>query len=126
MLVMGAWNYPVYLTIPYLVAAIAAGNSVVIKPSKSAPKTAAVMCKLVENYLDNRFYRSVGSETYEAGKLVKLPWDLIIYTGGPENGRNVLRGAAEHLTKVILELGGKSPTIVDADANLENAALRIA
>ena len=107
-----------YLTIPYLVAAIAAGNSVVIKPSKSAPKCSIVMCKLVEKYLDPRFYRSVSTSTNEASQLVKLSWDLIIYTGGPENGRNVLRGAAENLTKVVLELGGKSPTIVDEDADL--------
>ena len=123
---MGAWNYPVYLTIPYLAAAIASGNSVVIKPSKSSPKTAEVMCKLVTKYLDPRFYRAVTSKSNEASQLIKLPWDLIIYTGGPENGRNVLRGAAEHLTKVVLELGGKSPTIVDNDAEIRNAALRIA
>lgn len=110
---MGAWNYPVYLTVPYLVAAIASGNSVVIKPSKSSPRTAEVMCRLVEKYLDPRFYRAVLSRGEEASQLIALPWDLVIYTGGPENGRNVLRGAAENLTKVVLELGGKSPTIVD-------------
>ena len=74
------------------------------------------MCKLVKNYLDARFYRAVMSKTNEASQLISLPWDLIIYTGGPENGKNVLRGAAENLTKVVLELGGKSPTIVDDDA----------
>ena len=62
---MGAWNYPVYSTIPYLVAAIAAGNSVVIKPSECAPKSAEAMCKLVEKYLDNRFYHAVYCEINE-------------------------------------------------------------
>ena len=76
------------------------------------------MCKLVEKYLDKRFYYAICCEANEVGPIIKLPWDLIIYTGNPYNGRNVLRGAAENLTKVILELGGKSPTIIDEDANL--------
>jgi len=107
-------------------SSIAAGNAVLLKPSEMAPHSSNVMAELFEKYLYQNYYRIVEGGGKVAQTLTALPFDLIIFTGSPEKGKLVAKAAAEHLTPCILELGGKSPTIVDKDANIENAALRIA
>lgn len=125
-LVIGAWNYPLQLTLAGVAAAISAGNCVVMKPSELAPRTSRLIATLVPKYLDERAIRVVEGAAEEAGALLELPFDHILYTGGGRVGRIVMRAAAKHLTPVTLELGGKSPCIVLPDAKLETAARRIA
>ena len=125
-LVMAPWNYPVLLLLTPMAAALAAGNCVVGKPSELAPATSAVMARLVARYLDPAAVAIVEGGVPEATALLAERWDHIFYTGNGTVGRVVARAAAEHLTPVTLELGGKSPVLVDATANLETAARRIA
>ncbi len=125
-LVMAPWNYPVYLLLTPMAAAISAGNCVVGKPSELAPATSAVIARLVARHLDPRGVAIVEGGAPEATALLAERWDHIFYTGNGEVGRVVARAAAEHLTPVTLELGGKSPVLVDANADLEVAARRIA
>ncbi len=125
-LIIGPWNYPVQLILVPLAAAIAAGNSVVVKPSELSPATSALLTELAERYLDNESIAFVNGGVPVATELLREPWDHIFFTGSTEVGRIVMRAAAEHLTPVTLELGGKSPTIVAADADIEVAAKRIA
>ncbi len=106
--------------------AIAAGNCVCLKPSELAPKMSNAIRKLVEKYLDTRFYRVIEGAVQVAIKITTFKWDLIIFTGSPEKGKLVAKSAAENLIPTILELGGKSPTIIDADADIDNACKRIA
>jgi aldehyde dehydrogenase (NAD+) len=125
-LVIGPWNYPVYLTIAPLVAAIAAGNCAVLKPSEHAPAAAAVIAELVAEYLDPTAFAVLlgGPEVTQA--ILAEGVDLAFFTGGPEIGKAVMAAAAPHLTPVILELGGKCPVYVAEDADLDVAARRIA
>jgi len=125
-LVMAPWNYPVYLLATPLVAAIAAGNCVVVKPSELAPATSAALARLIPRYLDPSAVAVVEGGVPEATALLAQRWDHIFYTGNATVGRVVARAAAEHLTPTTLELGGKSPVLVDATADLEVAARRIA
>ncbi len=125
-LVLAPWNYPVYLLLTPLAAALAAGNCVVGKPSELAPATSAALARLVPRYLDPAAVTIVEGGVPEATALLAERWDHILYTGNAAVGRVVARAAAEHLTPVTLELGGKSPVLVDATANLETAARRIA
>lgn len=125
-LVIGAWNYPLQLTLAGVAAAIAAGNCVVMKPSELAPQTSRLIATLVPEYLDARAIRVVEGAAEEGAALLELPFDHILYTGGGRVGRIVMRAAAENLTPVTLELGGKSPCVVLPDAKLETAARRIA
>ncbi len=125
-LIIGAWNYPLQLTLAGLAAAIAAGNCAVIKPSELSPATSAITARLVEEYLDNDCIKVVEGAVPETSALLELPWDHILYTGGGNVGRIVMAAAAKHLTPVTLELGGKSPCLVMPDANLETTARRIA
>ena len=125
-LIIGAWNYPLQLTLAGLVAAIAAGNCAVIKPSELAPKTSALTVRLIEEYLDNDCFKVIEGGVPETTALLDLSWDHILYTGGGNVGRIVMAAAAKHLTPVTLELGGKSPCLVMPDANLETTARRIA
>jgi aldehyde dehydrogenase (NAD+) len=125
-LVIGAWNYPVQLSLAGMSAAIAAGNCVVIKPSELAPATSVLLARLVAEYLDPDCIRVVEGAVPETTALLDLPFDHILYTGGGNVGRIVMAAAAKHLTPVTLELGGKSPCIVLPDANLEATAKRIA
>ena len=124
-LVMGSWNYPLVTSVSPAAEAIAAGNAVCIKPSELAPQCSKIIKKLVENNLDKEVYSVIEGAVNVASNICKEKWDLIIFTGSPEKGRLVAKAAAENLTPCILELGGKSPTIIDDDADLENAALRI-
>ena len=125
-LVIAPWNYPVQLLLLPMAAAIAAGNAVVGKPSELAPTVAAALARLVPRYLDERAVAVVEGGVPETTALLAERWDHIFYTGNGRVGRIVMAAAAQHLTPVTLELGGKSPVIVDRDANLAVAARRIA
>ncbi|KAA1419293.1 aldehyde dehydrogenase family protein [Nocardioides humilatus] len=125
-LVVAPWNYPVYLLATPLAAALAAGNAVVCKPSELAPATSALITKLAADYLDSDAIAFVEGGVEETTALLEQRFDHILYTGNGTVGRVVAHAAAKHLTPVTLELGGKSPAIVDKDANLKQAASRIA
>jgi aldehyde dehydrogenase (NAD+) len=125
-LIIGAWNYPFYLTLGPLVGAIAAGNTVVLKPSEIAQASADLMAELVPRYLDNEAIAVVEGDGAVSQELIARGLDRVFFTGGTEIGRKVYEGAAPHLTPVTLELGGKSPVIVAADADVDVAAKRIA
>ncbi|WP_462417485.1 aldehyde dehydrogenase family protein [Kytococcus sp. Marseille-QA3725] len=124
-LVIGPWNYPVNLVLMPLVGALAGGNTVVLKPSELAPATAEALVRLVPRYLDPEVVQVVTGGVPETTALLEQPWDHVFYTGGERVGRIVMRAAAEHLTPVTLELGGKSPTWVGEDTDLRAAARRI-
>lgn len=124
-LVMSPWNYPFLLTMEPLIEAIAAGNTVVVKPSAYAPHTSALLEKLMTQYFDPSLIAVVTGGREENQQLLEVPFDHIFFTGSPQVGREVMRKAAAHLTPVTLELGGKSPCIVERTANIELAARRI-
>jgi aldehyde dehydrogenase (NAD+) len=125
-LIIGAWNYPFYLTLGPAVGAIAAGNTVVLKPSEIAPASSRLMAELVPRYLDNDAIAVIEGDGAVSQQLIASGFDRVLFTGGTEIGRKVYEGAAKHLTPVTLELGGKSPVIVAADADIDVAAKRIA
>ncbi|MFM7270426.1 MAG: aldehyde dehydrogenase family protein [Actinomycetes bacterium] len=125
-LIIGPWNYPVQLLLAPLVGAIAAGNCAVLKPSEVSPTVSATLARIVPQYLDRDAVRVVEGAVPETSALLEQRWDHIFYTGNGTIGRVVMGAAAKHLTPVTLELGGKSPTYVDASANLAVAARRIA
>jgi aldehyde dehydrogenase (NAD+) len=125
-LIIGAWNYPIYLTLGPAVGAIAAGNAVVLKPSEIAPASSRLMAELVPRYLDNEAIAVVEGDAAVSQELIAQGFDRVMFTGGTEIGRKVYEGAAPHLTPVTLELGGKSPVIVAEDADVDVAAKRIA
>ena len=125
-LIIGAWNYPLQLTLAGMAAAISAGNCAVVKPSELAPATSDVIARRVPEYLDNDCIKIVEGAVPETSALLELPWDHILYTGGGNVGRIVMAAAAKHLTPVTLELGGKSPCVVLPDADLMTTARRIA
>lgn len=125
-LIMAPWNYPVNLTLGPLVSALAAGNCALVKPSEHAPHTAAALHTLIGDLYEEREVQVIRGGPDVARILTQQPLDHIYFTGSPPVGRHVMRAAAEHLTSITLELGGKSPTVVDATANLEAAAGRIA
>jgi aldehyde dehydrogenase (NAD+) len=125
-LIIGAWNYPIYLTLGPLVGAIAAGNTVVLKPSEIAPASSRLMAELVPKYLDSDAIAVVEGDGAVSQDLIAQGFDRVMFTGGTEIGRKVYEGAATHLTPVTLELGGKSPVIVAEDADIDVAAKRIA
>lgn len=125
-LIIAPWNYPFNLSIIPLLYALAAGNRVVIKPSELTPHTSALIAKLVSDLFpaDEVAVAEGGAEVSQ--ELLKLPFDHIFFTGSPRVGRIVMEAAAKHLTSVTLELGGKSPCIVDATADLDLAARKLA
>lgn len=125
-LIIGAWNYPFYLTLGPAVGAIAAGNAVILKPSEIAAASAHLMAELVPKYLDNDAIAVVEGDGSVSQALIAQGLDRLLFTGGTEIGRKVYEGAAPHLTPCTLELGGKSPVIVAADADVDVAAKRIA
>lgn len=125
-LVIGPWNYPVYLTLSPLVAAIAAGNCAVVKPSELAPATSSLLARLIPEYLDPEAILVVEGDGQTTQDLLALGFDHALFTGGTEIGRKIMAAAAPTLTPVTLELGGKSPVIVAADADLDIVARRIA
>lgn len=125
-LIIGAWNFPFVLTLGPAVAAIAAGNTVVLKPSEVAPASSRLMAELVPAYLDSDAIAVIEGDGAVSQELIDQGLDRIMFTGGTEIGRKVYEAAARHLTPVTLELGGKSPCIVAADADIDVAAKRIA
>lgn len=124
-LIMSPWNYPVLLTLDPLIDALAAGNTVVVKPSAYAPATSAVLKTLIEESFDPAYVAVITGGRAENQALLNQKFDKIFFTGGQTVGREVLRHAAEHLTPVTLELGGKSPCIVEKSAKIDLAAKRI-
>ncbi|WP_040863555.1 aldehyde dehydrogenase family protein [Nocardia niigatensis] len=120
------WNYPIYLALGPLVAAIAAGNCAVIKPSEHAPETARVLVELVAEHLDPDAFAVLEGGPDVTRDVLAQGVDLAFFTGGPEVGKAVMAAAAPYLTPVVLELGGKCPVVVAEDANLQVAARRIA
>lgn len=124
-LIMSPWNYPVLLTLDPLIDALAAGNTVVVKPSAYAPATSAVLKTLIEESFDPAYVAAITGGRAENQALLNQKFDKIFFTGGQTVGREVLRHAAEHLTPVTLELGGKSPCIVEKSAKIDLAAKRI-
>ena len=124
-LIMSPWNYPVLLTLDPLIDAIAAGNTAVVKPSAYAPCTFDVMKTLIEECFPAHYVAVVDGGRAENQALLQQRFDMIFFTGGKTVGREVLRHAAEYLTPVTLELGGKSPCIVDSTAKIRLAAKRI-
>lgn len=124
-LIISPWNYPFQLLLAPAVGAIAAGNSVVLKPSEHAPATAKVIEDMIEDFFDEAQIAVVQGEIKETTWLLEEPFDYIFFTGSPKVGSIVMSQAAKHLTPVTLELGGKSPCIVDETAKLEDTARRI-
>ena len=124
-LVIGAWNYPYQLTLTPVIAAIAAGNTCMIKPSELPKNTMKAMAKLINENFDAQFLYVVEGGVEETTAILKLRFDKIFFTGSPRVGKIVYKAAAEHLTPVTLELGGKSPAFVTEKADLQIAAKRI-
>lgn len=124
-LIIGAWNYPFQLLIWPLIGAIAAGNCAILKPSEIAPHTSTVVAKLIGDLFDPAYVAVIegGVETSQA--ILEEPFDHIFFTGSTSIGKIIMSAAAKHLTPVTLELGGKSPCIVDADIQVAYAAKRI-
>jgi len=124
-LVMSPWNYPFLLTMGPLVDAIAAGNTVVVKPSAYSPHTTEIVKKILEECFDKKFVAVVTGGRAENKCLLEAHFDYIFFTGSQNVGKEVMRHAAEHLTPVTLELGGKSPCVVEKTADIKLAAKRI-
>jgi aldehyde dehydrogenase (NAD+) len=124
-LVIAPWNYPVQLALLPLAGALAAGNAVVLKPSELAPATSALLARLLPDYLDPSAVAVVEGGVEETTALLTERFDHIFFTGNSRVGRIVARAAAEHLTPVTLELGGKSPVYVHGDADLVTTAGRL-
>lgn len=124
-LIVGPFNYPFQLLIEPLIGAIAAGNSVVLKPSENTPTVAAAVRKLIEETFEGTFVTVIEGEKETTSALIHAPFDYIFFTGSVPVGRIVMEAAAKNLVPVTLELGGKSPVIVDQSANIAVAAKRI-
>ncbi|WP_279073781.1 aldehyde dehydrogenase [Amedibacillus dolichus] len=124
-LVMSPWNYPFQLAIEPLIGALAAGNTVIVKPSAYAPHTSAVIAKLLASCFEESYVAVVEGGRKENKELLEQRFDYIFFTGGVEVGRLVMEKASRYLTPVTLELGGKSPCIVEKSADLRLAAKRI-
>jgi aldehyde dehydrogenase (NAD+) len=124
-LIISPWNYPVLLLLNPLAGAIAAGNTVMLKPSEVAPATSACIAQLVHKYLDTQAISVVEGGVEETTALLAQRWDHIFYTGNGAVGRIVMQAAVKHLTPVTLELGGKSPCIIDEHGDLEVTAKRV-
>lgn len=124
-LIMSPWNYPFMLTLSPLVDALAAGNTAVVKPSAYSPYTSEVLQKILSQCFDPQYAAVVTGGRAENTCLLKEHFDYIFFTGSQAVGKEVMRNAAEHLTPVTLELGGKSPCIVDQTADIKLAARRI-
>ncbi len=124
-LVIGAWNYPYQLSFAPVVAAIAAGNTVILKPSELPSNTSRIMAELINAHFDTAFFHVVEGGIPETTALLEQRFDKIFFTGSPNVGRIVYQAAAKHLTPVTLELGGKSPAIFTENANLKMGVKRL-
>jgi aldehyde dehydrogenase (NAD+) len=125
-LIISPWNFPINLTLGPLVSAIAAGNCAIVKPSEMTPHASACMKSILGDLFDESEVAVVEGDGEVAAALLAKKFDHIFFTGSPRVGRIVMKAAAEHLTSVTLELGGKSPVIIDRTANLDEAARKIA
>ncbi|CAA0110505.1 NAD(P)-dependent benzaldehyde dehydrogenase [BD1-7 clade bacterium] len=125
MLIGVAWNFPLHLTIGPLAASLAAGNTALIKPPSMSPAYSALIEELIPQYLDNDAVRVHQPQGPDRDELLRQKYDLILYTGSYHVGQIVMRAAAEHLTPVLLELGGKNPCVIAEDAKLDATANRI-
>ncbi|XP_042466730.1 aldehyde dehydrogenase family 3 member H1-like isoform X1 [Zingiber officinale] len=125
-LIISSWNYPFLLSIDPVIGAIAAGNAVALKPSEVSPTTSSFFAKILPAYVDNSCIKVVEGSIPETTVLLEQKWNKIFYTGSRNVGRIVMAAAAKHLTPVTLELGGKSPVVVDSNVNVKVAAKRIA
>ncbi len=124
-LIMSPWNYPFLLTIDPLADAIAAGNTAIVKPSAYSPKTSKMVSRIIEECFIPEYVAVVNGGRAENSALLEQKFDFVFFTGSQSVGKEVLRHTAEHLTPAVLELGGKSPCIVDASADIKLAARRI-
>ena len=125
-LIIAPWNYPVQQLLNPLVGAISAGCTAILKPSPYVPNTSKVLEELIRDTFEEQYVALVQGNREVNSQLLAERFDRIFFTGSPDLGRRVMEAAAQHLTPVVLELGGKSPCIVDCDANLQVAARRIA
>jgi aldehyde dehydrogenase (NAD+) len=125
-LIISPWNYPISLTLAPLAGALAAGNCVLVKPSEVSARASALLAELLPKYLDAEAVRVIEGGVPDTTELLTQRFDHILYTGSTAVGRIVMAAAAKHLTPVTLELGGKSPCIVDQHTDLQTAARRIA
>jgi aldehyde dehydrogenase (NAD+) len=124
-LIISPWNFPFNLTFGPLVSAIAAGNTAIIKPSEMTPNSSALMAKIVKDVFTEDEVALIEGEVEVSTALLKLPFNHIFFTGSPVVGKIIMSAAAKHLASVTLELGGKSPTIIDKTANIDKAAKKI-
>ncbi len=124
-LIISPWNYPLNLTFGPMVSAIASGNTAIIKPSELTPHTSALMKKMVEELFPEEEIVVITGNKETSEKLLELPFDHILFTGSEAVGKTVMHAAANHLTSVTLELGGKSPVYIHSDANIRDAAEKI-
>ncbi len=125
-LIIAPWNYPVQLLLNPLVGAISAGCTAMLKPSPYVPTVSAVLAQLVSETFDPEYIALVQGNREVNGALLEMRWDMIFFTGSPDLGKKVMAAAAKNLTPVVLELGGKSPCIIDRSADIAVAAKRIA
>lgn len=124
-LIMSPWNYPFLLTVDPLADAISAGNTAIVKPSAYSPATSAIISKIISECFDAEYIAVITGGRAENAALLEQKFDFVFFTGSQAVGKEVLRHTAEHLTPAVLELGGKSPCIVDKSANIALAAKRI-
>jgi len=124
-LIISPWNYPCLLTMAPLIGSMAAGNCSVIKPSEYTPRTSAVIAEIIGSRLDPAYIAVIEGDAQTSRNLLAEPFDYIFFTGSPAVGKIVMTAAARHLTPVTLELGGKSPCIIDRGVDLDRTARRI-
>lgn len=125
-LIIAPWNYPFSLCFGPLISCLAAGNTAIIKPSEMTPATSRLIAELTNEFFQEDIVKVFEGDLQVSTKLLQLPFDHIFFTGSPSVGKIIMRAAAEHLTSVTLELGGKSPTVIDETAQISTAAKRIA
>ncbi|RYG21749.1 MAG: aldehyde dehydrogenase family protein [Chitinophagaceae bacterium] len=125
-LIIAPWNYPFQLVMSPLISAIAAGNCVIVKPSELSAATSNVISSIIAEAFDEKEVACFEGDAETSTALLKLPFDHIFFTGSTEIGKVVMQAASQHLSTVTLELGGKSPTVIDKEVNLEKAAEKIA
>jgi len=124
-LIIAPWNYPFQLAIAPMIGAIAAGNTVVLKPSELTPHTSKIISQIIDTVFDKNHVASIEGDVAVAQELLEQRWDYIFFTGSVPVGKIIAKAAAKHLTPTTLELGGKSPCIVDESANIKLAAKRL-
>lgn len=124
-LVIGAWNYPIQLSLAPVISALAAGNTVIVKPSELAPNSAQCIAEMIAEYFDPKLIAVIEGGPEETGELLKERFDKIFFTGSPAVGKIIYEAAVKHLTPVTLELGGKSPAIISQHASIDTAVRRI-